>query len=38
MAPKAMSTPRRMQPAVTPPLIFLVFLVLLWKVALWNDG
>lgn len=37
MAPKALSTPRRIHQAVTPPLIFLVFLVLLWKVALWNE-
>jgi NitT/TauT family transport system permease protein len=37
MALKLRSTPRRIHEAVTPPLIFLVFLVLFWKLALWND-
>jgi NitT/TauT family transport system permease protein len=37
MASLRLSAPRRIHQAVTPPLIFLVFLVLLWKLALWNE-
>ena len=37
MASALVSAPRRIHQAVTPPLIFLVFLVLLWKLALWNE-
>ena len=37
MASTRTSVARRIHEAVTPPLIFLVFLVLLWKVALWNE-
>lgn len=37
MAPKLGSLPRRILDEVVPPLVFLVFLVLLWKLALWND-
>ncbi len=37
MAAKTVSKARRFHEAVTPPLIFLVFLVTLWKVALWNE-
>ena len=37
MAAKRVSLGRRIHQAVTPPLVFLVFLVLLWKLALWNE-
>lgn len=37
MAPSRTSAGRRIHESVTPPLIFLVFLVALWKLALWNE-
>src|SRR5688572_24590406 len=37
MASRLGSAPRRIHQAVTPPLVFLVLLVLLWKIALWNE-
>jgi len=37
MSRRLASAPRRVHEAVTPPLIFLVILVVFWKIALWND-
>ena len=37
MAPRLASLPRRFFDQVVPPLVFLVFLVLVWKLALWNE-
>lgn len=37
MATSRTSAARRIHESVTPPLIFLVFLVAIWKLALWNE-
>lgn len=37
MAAPTVSRTRRLNDAVVPPLIFLVFLVTVWKLALWNE-